>query len=298
MGISVVTLRECDERAVLALLELLDQEFLRSKARSGTIAKRYPNLFTEQNADNLYLAWSGNELAGTVVVKRFDWLANQQTWKGAMLGLVCVAPHFRGRGVGTDLVQHVVQRLARQAVDFAVLWTTIPSFYARLGWRASDRGMFGTLRRIATTSDHVSPSADCDWYTLENIRAKWLESRVLRTSVDYETVPTVVRNVRRVIVSASDEETAYALVGDAETTGIVYELVGHPAVFGRLWDFISAPYLEICVNDFRDSVSYEWFRNNIGMDWSIQLQTMWLGLSTAMDSAQLTGWHISYFDRI
>ena len=118
--LSVLTARECGDDAIPAMLGLVDQEFLRSKSRPGTIAKRYPSLFTPQNAENLYLAWYGRQLAGTVVVKKFDWLTGEGIWKGAMLGLVCVAPCFRRRGVGTDLIQHVVQRLEHQAVDFAV----------------------------------------------------------------------------------------------------------------------------------------------------------------------------------
>ena len=38
----------------------------------------------------------------------------------------------------------------------------------------------------------------------------------------------------------------------------------------------------------RTVLSYQWLRNNTGIDWSRQLQTMWLGLSTAMNSALFT----------
>lgn len=296
MRFSIVTAHECDSHATAVLLKMLDHEFLHSRLCCGTLAMRYPHVLGQQNADNIYLAWNGNELAGSVIVRKFDWFADQRTWKGAMLGLVCVAPHLRGQGVGTMLVKHVVQRLERPPVDFAVLWTTLPSFYARLGWIGSDRGVLGTLQRAATTSLGVPPEAQVDWQTLESVRATWLPMRVLRTSLDYRIVPNSARHVYHVSVSTATDQMAYALLGDAGTTGIVYEMVGHPTLFDRLWENVT--YREMCVNDVQGSTSHDWLLGHTRMKWQTQLQTMWLRLSDEVNTAQFGSWYIPYFDRI
>ena len=69
-----------------------------------------------------------------------------------------------------------------------------------------------------------------------------LRRAFLRTTFDYETVPATCARCAIVFsCQPRTEEAAYALVGEAESTGIVYELVGHPAVFRRLWDVHHRP---------------------------------------------------------
>ncbi len=296
----ITTLTQCSPAELPALVSLVDDEFVHGRGRQASLGRRYPGLLSENNLDNLYLARSGSEPCGTVAVKRFRWLAGGGEWQGAMVGLVCTASNYRNQGVASQLLASITARLHETETDFAVLWTTIPEFYERLGWRLRDHGLFGEDGQQSGRSTQLGPVDDrleVDRFAwLEDVRCRWLSQRVCREPIDYLSIPIPALTVRCFTVPEIGE--GYALVGDMNTTGYVYELVGDPATFGAIWSKLKCHYQTIYTNDRRGSPSERWLQRETSIKWQPQLHTMWLRLSRPMADVCIDDWHISYFDRI
>jgi len=264
---------------------MLDEEFIYSKGRRISLRSRHPQIF---NKENIYVASTGWRVDGCVVTHPFGWIADGQLWHGMMIGMVCVRPECRGRGIGTRLMREVV---ADSQADFGVLWTTIPDFYT--GWQAADTGLFGKAkpgdynvsgRVVAHTVGY------CDQNWLNRLRHKYTDSRVIRTSWAMKPIPA------EHILLYTVEDEGYALVGRMGNTGYVYDFIGTPESYPLLWSTVCEWYDVVYVNTHRNDPALSYLVDKVDLE--RQNLAMWLPLSNTAKAAHYTKWYIPYFDRI
>jgi N-acetylglutamate synthase-like GNAT family acetyltransferase len=62
------------------------------------------------------------------------------------IGLVCVAPHSRGRGLSRVLLKTAIDFAQSKGACALRLWTQKPSLYAALGFESVDSGVYGRVR--------------------------------------------------------------------------------------------------------------------------------------------------------
>ncbi len=92
------------------------------------------NYLLDQPIPNLYLAEQDGILLGSaaLVENDMDTHPELQTW----LASVFVAPEYRRRGIGAELVKHVMTKAASLGASQMYLFTEYQTaFYQRLGWR-------------------------------------------------------------------------------------------------------------------------------------------------------------------
>lgn len=298
----VANVEHCRLDELPKLLALLDDEFVFAKGRQVSLAKRFPQVFCETNLNNIYVTYVDGLLCSAVAIKRFAWVVEGQTWQGAMVGMVCTRPEYRGRGLASPIMRTIESDLSKAGVDFTVLWTTIPSFYQCLGWFLDDRGVFGRVelpQSIECSRPAVVRTLTDDVIRWINVvHSRRVPERVVRSELDYRVVPLPAFSVDTFIVDETAELQGYALVGRSMQTGYVYEMVGHSDVFDRLWYAIDNRYSKVYVNDRRDSSSAEWLDKEAKVSWKPQRLAMWLPLSPEAKEKQVGRWYIPYLDRI
>lgn len=296
-----VIIKKCDRETLPELITLIDKEFIYSKGRSVSLATRYSSLFSDNNLENVYVAFSGETLLATTTVRKFVLLSDGQLWKGAMIGLVCTALEARGRGLGSLVMDAIVQENKKSDMDFMVLWTGINGFYERLGWITEDDGAFGKVNfGVFCCNDKLSDPLICsnvDFGWIEQMREEHLSQRVLRSKDDYTVIPPSVDVVEYFICKGTDAN-GYAIVGRKDRNGFIYEMVGSPDAFQVLLQSIGQHVDNLFVNDRPNSISGLWMNERQCVEWQPQNQTMWYGLSNGFAEVSCKGLYIPYFDRI
>lgn len=270
---------------------LFDQEFILSRGRALSFAQRFGDIFS--SSDCFIVAGTlADELVSALTVRAFTWIDGDREWRGAMIGLVCTKPQFRGRGYAAELLTTAEERCRALGRDFAVLWTANPAIYAGLGWIAADRGMLGTCK-IPSSQNLPAPALAQD-AVIGKIHALH-EARVTRR------VRRQPENYRHLLPPAEQlvfllEGNSFALCGRLGRTGYVYELAGDEADMPKLWAAVAASFNEYYVNVERDSTAHCWLRTHSQLGWMVQSLAMWKSLRT--NAVPFRQWHVPFTDRI
>lgn len=285
------------------MVSLLDQQFVFGKGRRTSLAQCFPATYCAANAGNSFLLEERGELLSCHAGKRFDLVREAARWQGLMIGAVYTRPERRGEGLASRLFEESAENLRQAGIDFAVLWTDQPAFYARLGWHLADKGVLGECENRSSSAESGNkvsrtPAYAGDFAYLERIRRRWCGSLTMRQADDYRQLPPPATAVELLTCGEGVEHATYALVGNDGVTGILYELIGHPDGFPTLWAEVCRGYKRMLVNDDNGSVSHRWLAQNTGLVWREKPLAMWLPLSTKMEIARVTDWYVPYFDRI
>ena len=95
------------------------------------------------NTDLIVSAWDGEELVGFGRVLT-DYVYRATIWD------VIVAKPYQGRGVGTEIVQRILNHPLLKKVELFWLCTRMPGFYERLGFSSKEQtGMVWSRARQA-----------------------------------------------------------------------------------------------------------------------------------------------------
>jgi GNAT superfamily N-acetyltransferase len=293
------------------LLPLLDQQFIYSRNRRLSLALRFPTVFTPNNCENIFLCEEQGIILSALAFRHFDWHENGQKWHGAMLGAVYTDPRRRGQGLASQLLQWSMQIMHQ--LDFAVLWTAQPGFYRRLGWVATDNGLFaesldgsGILEQasLALNTDEAVcyriPIAEADLVQLEQIRSEQGQPMIVRQAQHYRHLPIPAESLE-VICSGSgsiSDISAYALLGQTESSTVMYEMAGNPAYFAPIFSDVCKNFPHIMVNDCKGSPSQLWLARHSHLRWQEKPLAMWLSPSGKLSAKHFAHWYIPYFDRI
>lgn len=290
--VAPLQIRPCTPAELPALVGLLDEEFIVSRGRSLSLARRFPAVLCADNCADLLLACRGDHIAAAVAIKRFDWITAERTWRGAKLGMVYTRPAERGRGLASQLLRTAEQRLREDGTAFAVLWTAQPDFYRRLGWTSSDCGIYGTFESGGGTGAGCAPvEADA----VEALRVRNAAAYAPRGSANYRTLPLPAD---RLEMRASPGAASYAVHGIAGERAYVYEFGGEPSGFSALWQDICAARRTVHVNERRGSAMHQRLASIPGIAWRDQELAMWLPLAERACLRHLTEWYVPFLDRI
>lgn len=295
-------IRECKPNELPTVIERLDQEFVFSKQRSVSLSKRFPNTLSFGNIKQIRVAVSDGVIRGALAIRMFEWVVKRQVCQGAMVGMVWVDSQHRGEGIGSRLLSSARQFLHESDVDFGVLWTGAPAFYERAGWFLSDRGLFGevanrpTLPRIATVS--CQPVVSADAALLERARASALPMRVVRNALDYYTVPMPAVDVLCLCAAGNDPADGFALVGEQDGFGYLYEMIAPSSLWSILWSAAAGRFDRFFANGHSHDPFAQWLAENRLVEWQPQHKTMWLRVSDRVHEGAMSSWHIPYYDWI
>lgn len=285
-------IRPCKPAELPALVELLDEEFIVSRGRSISLARRFPAVLHAGNCSNILLACRGDEIVAGIVIKRFDWITPERSWRGAMIGMVYTRPAERGKGLATQLLRAAEQGLRADDTAFAALWTAQPGFYRQLGWTCSDRGIFGTY---ASTAGGAGGCDSVDAGAVDALRLRGAGAYTPRDRANYRTLPLPAEQLQ---LRASPGGAAYAIYGVQADRAYVYEIGGEPSDYPALWQDICAAGRTVYVNERRGSAAHEWLASIPGISWRDQALAMWLPLTEPECGRQFAYWYIPFLDRI
>lgn len=275
----------------------LDGEFVFKKGRDISLARRFPDVFAPANAHNLFFIERNSAIVSALVTRPFEWRVQGKSWRGAMIGAVHTDDAFKGMGMATRVLGHAQSALRDAGVDFTVLWTVQHDFYRKLGWRDLDCGVFGEARGEAVAASAALPVTDEQVAEVQAIRSRWNRDGLRREDADYRRLPLPAESVR-IVLHGDGDERAYALVGHVGTSGVMYEMIGHPAAFARIWREIQASFKKIGINECEGSASHRWLQQHADIAWQRKSLAMWSFLNEKIDFATNRDWYVGYFDRI
>ncbi|MGH8598173.1 MAG: GNAT family N-acetyltransferase, partial [Gammaproteobacteria bacterium] len=141
----MVAIESCLAADFEALVAALDAEFVTKRGRTLSLAQRFPHVLSSDRLENIYVLYANDALVSSVVTRPFTWRADEDPWRGAMIGMVYTAPEARGQGYGSRLLDTVTQRLTANGTEFAVLWSGLHGYYESRAWIRHDTGMFGIV---------------------------------------------------------------------------------------------------------------------------------------------------------
>jgi len=224
-----IKLSRCAPNGFEEVRQLLDEEFIHARDRTISLAERYPGVYSRENARNIFMLSNRAGVASVAVAKPFAWQGREGVRRGAMIGGVCTAPEFRGRGYATALLAHLAEELALDGIEWAILWSAAPGLYERSGWSAGPEELFGELRSLAPveyagTVTRSGPAA-VHAANIEEERQRHGAGGMIRDALSYRRLP--LPTTTTFCVSAADgKRQSLALAGEHENQAIVYEMYG------------------------------------------------------------------------
>ncbi len=290
--VASVLIRPCTPAELPALVGLLDEEFILSKGRNFSLARRFPTVLHAGNCPNILLACRGDEIAAAIVIKRLDWITPERSWRGAMIGMVYTRPAERGRGLASRLLRAAEQDLRADGTAFAVLWTAQPKLYGRLGWTNSDCGVFGTCASAGGAAAGCPPA---DIRVVDALRLRDPGAYAPRDGASYLTLPPPAEQLH---LLASPGGAAYAIYGVQADRAYVYEIGGEPSGYAALWRDICAAPRAVYINERRSSAAHQWLSLQPDISWRDQALAMWLPLAEPACARHLGDWYVPFLDRI
>lgn len=115
------------------VVEFLDQR-LRNEV-SWSIAKEYPTALSKTNLHNMRIISEGEKILSHAVLKPLIVKTPHMILKVGAIGSVVTDEAHRGQGHSSRILESCIEEAARQACDIAVLWSGIPEFYGKLGFK-------------------------------------------------------------------------------------------------------------------------------------------------------------------
>ncbi len=290
--VAAVRIRSCTPAELPELIALLDAEFISSRGRSLSLARRLPGALEAANCPNILLACADDAILASITVKRFDWVTPERTWRGAMIGLVYTRPQARGQGHASRLLRQAAEDLRADGTAFAVLFTAQPEFYRRLGWANADCGLFGTC---ASAGGAAAGCRSGDAATIERLRRADAKPYMPRTGASYDALPLPADRLVRRASPAGDAYAIYGLHGDS---AYVYEFGGAPSGFPALWQDVCSAARSVHVNARGESAGHQWLAAHAELAWREQALAMWLPLAEPACARHFGDWYVPYLDRI
>lgn len=127
------------------LLSLMWDVFFRSKNRGVSLYAHFPWLGEMSSYVWYVTLLDGRDVIGGLCVKETVDSSEQEKYKVASIGLVCVATPFRGRGYAKALLKVAIDEAKKRNYDALTLWTSKHDVYASHGFKLNDNGLFGTI---------------------------------------------------------------------------------------------------------------------------------------------------------
>lgn len=133
------------------VVEFLDQR-LRNQV-SWSIATEYPTALSKTNLHNMRIISNGPEILSHAVLKPLIVKTPHMVLKVGAIGSVVTDEKHRGHGYSTKIIEACLAEAQQQTCDIAVLWSGIPEFYQKMGFKlAGFEESYVIEKPLATTA--------------------------------------------------------------------------------------------------------------------------------------------------
>jgi predicted N-acetyltransferase YhbS len=152
---SIVRPVQVDDLALVG--DLLDDVFRRSRGVfDQSQLTDFPLVLGPQNLVNNRLIVEDGLVVSHAALWPRELECDGQRFKVAIIASVATNPKYRNRGYAAKLMRSLQQLLHEQSYDCAILWTSVPDFYVKLGWRlVTPRGV---MTEVTKTFGERAPS--------------------------------------------------------------------------------------------------------------------------------------------
>jgi GNAT superfamily N-acetyltransferase len=279
----------CRSEEMETLIAALDNEFIHSRGRQLSLAQRFSALW--RTPERFLVMRDDERIVSALAMREFRWITPERSWNAVMIGMIWTHPASRGRGCSTQLLRAAADKVRSAGCDFAVLWTTSPAIYSRLGWIALDCGCLA--RSMGTPGTASGETLDeRSIARIEALREGLAGERVERGRDAYcRLLPPAER------LDVFLEPHGYAIAGVKGTTAFVLDLAAAEEALPQLWKRMQSSYQELYVNERLGSSAERWLSGHAGLEFREQQLAVWLPLAKDMQEAQLRRWYIPFIDR-
>lgn len=147
---SFFTIRKSVER-VAQFETVVWDVFFESKNRGISLLRHFPWLSNDDNLAYYMVAELEGQVIGGLAVRKWVGSAASYQVKIGLIGLVCIAPVFRGRGFATALMNATLKQASYEGFDALTLWTEKSFLYKRYGFVEADIWTYGWAHRNCTS---------------------------------------------------------------------------------------------------------------------------------------------------
>jgi GNAT superfamily N-acetyltransferase len=103
------------------VVELVNYVFRTSGGMEPTMGRQFPTIFCPDNASDIYVAADEGRIIANIAIKRNTGIIYGHKVSMANMGAVCTHPQYRGRGIGTQLLNMVFDRLNEEEVSVVTI---------------------------------------------------------------------------------------------------------------------------------------------------------------------------------
>lgn len=128
------------------LKALFWEVFFQSRQRGISLERHFPWLSSASPSVTFAEAHMDGMTVGGLVLRELRCTFEEHPLRVGMIGLVCVEPRYRGRGVANHLMAAAIAHAAGQGMDCLTLWTSKHAVYEKQGFATLDRWMYGWVR--------------------------------------------------------------------------------------------------------------------------------------------------------
>ena len=121
--------------------------FFQSKNRGISLARHFPWISNGDDSAYYMVAELEGQVVGGLAVREWVGSIHSHQVKIGLIGLVCIAPVFRGQGIASTLVDATLKQAADDGFDALTLWTGKSALYRRHGFVEADIWTYGWVRR-------------------------------------------------------------------------------------------------------------------------------------------------------
>lgn len=223
------------------VVEFLDQK-LRNQV-SWSIAKEYPTALTKTNIHNMRIISNGPEILSHAVLKPLIVKTPHLILKVGAIGSVVTDEKHRGQGLSSQIINSCLEEAARQNCDIGILWSGIPEFYQKLGFKmAGFEESYVIDKPLTTTATQLKFKVGAQIAPEALLRI--YQQHTVTTHRTVEEMKKFLQIPNSQIYSAWGPQgtlEAFAVEGKgADLTDYIHEWAGNVSALLALFNFIQA----------------------------------------------------------
>ncbi len=131
-------------------LELVWDEFFLSKHRGISLEVHFPWMFQVPCPGTFMEIYQSGRLLGGLVLKSHSSSNPLGSLQIGAIGLVCIHPNERGRGLSQILLRETIDHAADRGFAALTLWTGKPNVYEKVGFQLEDSALYGWVTAPCT----------------------------------------------------------------------------------------------------------------------------------------------------
>lgn len=154
----------------------------------GSLDEEYPLVFEQSEGEHLLaIGEQGEARSACALLPRDFVFADRARLRGGLIGSVSTDPAFRGKGLGSLLINEAEKRLKDEQCAFSLLWAKEPGFYFRMGYCPIgielDYAIDGAAARRLPAGQGVRPMREEDSRRIHRLYEKH-EARLQRSEAE------------------------------------------------------------------------------------------------------------------